>query len=64
VNGGFFRDDYIVRIHRRQEDGKSPASTGVVENTQSGKMAKFADSSGLLKILRRKFPLKNGKFRG
>jgi hypothetical protein len=45
-------ETYIVRIHRRQAEGKSLLPTGIVENAKSGKMAKFADSSGLLKILK------------
>jgi hypothetical protein len=47
-------ETYIVRIHRRQEEGESPVSIGIVENAENGRKTKFADSKGLLRILKLK----------
>jgi hypothetical protein len=45
-------ETYIVRIHRRQGEDKSPVSIGIVENAENGRKTKFADSSALLNILK------------
>jgi hypothetical protein len=47
-------ETYIVRIHRLQGGDESAASTGIVENAENGRKTKFADSKGLLRILKLK----------